>query len=150
MMKRSVILAAVLAVAWMMSGRQATESTRAADTDDKEVVKKDTKAPYVHTVIFHLKKDAPKDAAEGLIADAHELLAKIPTVRELRVGRPAKKGTPELANKDFAVALVIFFDDYDGLKTYIDHPKHKKYVERNVKNLDDQKLYIYDFENQKK
>ena len=149
-MKRSMILAAVLAVAWMMSGRQAAETIRAEDKADKPVVKKDKAAPYVHTVIFHLKEDAAKGAAEGLITDAHELLARIPTVRELRVGRPAEKGTPNRAKKDFAVALVIFFDDFDGLKTYIDHPMHKKYVERNIKNIDDQKLFIYDFENQKK
>src|SRR6516225_8386750 len=106
MMKRSMILAAVLAVAWMMSGRQAAETIRAEDKADKPVVKKDKAAPYVHTVIFHLKEDAAKGAAEGLITDAHELLARIPTVRELRVGRPAEKGTPNRAKKDFAVALV--------------------------------------------
>jgi hypothetical protein len=150
MMKRSMILAAVLAVAWLMSGRQATEAIRADDKADKPVVKKDKAAPYVHTVVFHLNEDAPKDAAKSLITDAHELLAKIPCVRELRVGRPAEKGTPNLAKKDYAVALVIFFDDADALKTYIDHDLHKKYVERNMKNIDRSKILIYDFENQKK
>jgi hypothetical protein len=149
-MKRSLILAAVLAVAWMMSGRQTIEATRLADKEDKPVVKKDKPAPFVHTVIFYLNEDAPKDAAKGLITDAHELLAKIPCVRELRVGPPAEKGTPNLAKKDYAVALVIFFDDADGLKTYIDHDLHKKYVERNMKNINRDKLAIYDFENQKK
>src|SRR4051794_28005100 len=80
---------------------------------EKEPAKKP--ARYVHTVIFTLTKDAPKDEEAQLIADCHEILGKIPEVEQLRAGRPAEKGTPKLAKKDFNVALTIVFDDYDGL-----------------------------------
>ena len=33
---------------------------------------------YVHSVIFYIKKDAPKDTADGLVKDSYELLGKIP------------------------------------------------------------------------
>src|SRR5262249_51172540 len=107
-------------------------------------------APYVHTVIFHVKKDAPAGEAQALIAGAHELLSKIPSVRSLRIGRPADRGTPDLAKKDFQVGLLVLFDDFDGLKAYLDHPLHLQYVERHLKHVDTEKLLVYDFVNQTK
>ena len=145
-MKRSLVLAAVLAVAALAAGNHATGGQR----DGPDDVKKEVKPPYIHTVIFTVKKDAPEASAEGLIHDAHELLTKIPTVRELRCGRPADKATPDVAKKDYTVGLVVFFDDYDGLKTYLDHPNHLKYVEKHLKNIDRDKLVVYDFVNQQK
>jgi len=104
--------------------------------------------PYVHTVVFYMKKDTPPAKVEAMIADCHSVLAKIPTVRSLWVGRPAAKGSPEVAIKDYNVALVILFDNYDGLKTYIDHPSHVKLVETYSPSFD--KVLVYDFENQAK
>src|SRR5256885_1804924 len=89
-MKRMLVLSAILA------GMLATYSlSRSAVADDK------ADAPYVHCVIFTLKKDAPKDEAKALVADAHELLAKIPTVRSLKIGPPAEKSTPTFAVTDY-------------------------------------------------
>jgi hypothetical protein len=105
-------------------------------------------APYVHAVIFYLKKDAPKDEAKALIADASELLAKIPSVRSIKAGVPADKSTPKFAVTDYQVGLLVLFDNYDGLKTYIDHPLHQKYVEKHEKHIE--KVLVYDFLNQAK
>jgi hypothetical protein len=140
-MKRNLLALAALAVVGMLL---------AGAAEKKEDAPKKTKAPYVHTVIFTLKKDAPKDAAEAMIADCHELLAKIPSVRELRAGRPAEKGTPNLAKKDFSVALTVFFDDYDGLMAYDKHELHKKFVEKHLPHIELERLLVYDFENQPK
>jgi hypothetical protein len=106
--------------------------------------------PYVHVVIFHVKPDAPADAAEGLIADAHEMLAKIPSVRALRAGRPAEMVSPKFGRKDYQVGLMILFDNYEGLKAYDEHPLHAQYVKKHINNIDVTKLLVYDFENQKK
>jgi hypothetical protein len=107
-------------------------------------------APYVHVVIFYLKPEAPSGAVQEMIADAHELLAKIPSVRGVQAGRPAAQATPDLAQKDYQVGLVVLFDNYDGLKTYLDHPLHTKYVEKHGKHVEMKKLQIYDFINQQK
>jgi hypothetical protein len=107
-------------------------------------------ASYVHAVIFHLKKDAPDDEVSALIRDAHELLGKIPSVRELRVGRPAEKGTPDFAKKDFQVGLLVLFDDFQGLETYLDHPQHQTFLDRHGSHVDLEKLQVYDFVDQKK
>jgi hypothetical protein len=116
-----------------------------------EETKKDnkTQAPYVHVVIFRMKKDAPKDAVEKAIADCHELLAKIPKV-SVRAGRPAAKGTPGVPKMEYDFALLVLVDDAAGLKTYLEHPFHLKFVEKHNPSFDMTKLQVFDFMNQTK
>lgn len=132
-MIRRLGLVALLGLAW------ATAGVRAADQ---------AAPPYVHAVIFYLKKDAPKGEVGKMIADSHELLGKIPTVRKLWVGRPAEMATPEYAVKDYQVGLMVLFDDFAGLKTYLDHPLHTEYLKRHGEFWD--KVPVYDFVNQTK
>jgi hypothetical protein len=104
-------------------------------------------APFVHSVVFYLKKDAPKDAAAKMIADSHTLLAKIPSVKGVWVGRPSKQSTPKVGLTDYQVGLLVLFDNADGLKIYLDHELHTEYVNRHLKHVD--RVMVYDFENQK-
>jgi hypothetical protein len=122
---------------------------------EREKVAKDEKAavkapPYVHVVVFRLAKDAPEGEAEALITDCHDMLAKISSVRELKVGRPAEKATPNVAKKDFQVALLVLFDDADGLKTYLDDKLHLDFINKHGKHWDREKLEVFDFQNQPK
>ena len=135
-MKRMLVLAAVLTGVALMG------------VNFPAIAADDPKAPYVHCVIFYLKKDAPKDEAKALIADAHELLAKIPTVRLIKIGPPAEKSSPKVAVTDYQIGLLVLFDNYDGLKTYLDHDLHLKYVDKHMKHID--KVLVYDFQNEKK
>lgn len=111
--------------------------------------KKDTAAPLVHSVIFYLKADAPSGTADEIIADCHEMLAKIPTVRLLKAGRPLE-GSSGMVKKDYAVALFILFDDAAGLKTYAEHPQHRKFVAKYLSKFDASKFAVYDFLDAKK
>lgn len=104
-------------------------------------------APFTHVVLFTLKKDVNAEQVQTLIADSHEMLEKIPTVRSLKAGRPAEKGTP-IASKEYQVGLLVNFDDSDGLKTYIDHEEHQGFVKKHEKEFE--KVVIYDFVNQAK
>src|SRR5947209_813234 len=65
----------------------------------------------VHVVIFHLKDGSSDDDARGLIADAHEMLAKIPSVREVVAGRQLKTARADQADKGFDVGLFVRFED---------------------------------------
>jgi hypothetical protein len=113
--------------------------------------KKPEKAPnYVHVVVFTLKKDAPKDAVAAAVADCHEMLEKIPSVRGLKVGRPAEMASPQFVKKDYDFALLVLVDDYAGLKAYLEHADHLKFVEKHGKNFDTEKLQVFDFSDQKK
>jgi hypothetical protein len=136
MLRKSCLLAVLVAAAVCFSLRHGTAETPPA---------KD--APFTHVVVFQLKGDAPESEAEALITDAHELLGKIPTLRALRVGRPSAKGS-DIAKKDYQVALMILFDDADGLKTYDGHELHQKYVQKHRAFFD--QVTVYDFSDQPK
>lgn len=136
----AVIAAAVAVIAFQQF------SGEAGSQEKKKKVEK-APAPYVHAVIFYLKKDAPKKADERMIEDAHKLLAKIPSVRSVRAGHPAAKHTPKIAVTDYQVGLLVIFDDADGLHTYIDHELHTEYVKRHEKHVE--KVLVYDFVDRK-
>jgi stress responsive alpha/beta barrel protein len=107
-------------------------------------------APLVHCVIFRMKKDAPADAVDQVIADCHKMLAKIKSVRSVRAGRPAQTGTDEKLKKPFDVGLLVLCDDVAGLKAYIDDPLHKEFVAKYGKYFDIEQLQVFDFEDAKK
>lgn len=147
-MFRKMLVVAGLAVVGIVLWAGVSAPGRSAGQADTSKARKSPS--YVHAVIFHVKKDAPEGEASALIRDAHELLQKIPSVRELRVGRPAEKSTPNFAKKDFQVGLLVLFDDYQGLETYLEHPLHQKYLENHGEHVDLEKLQVYDFVDQMK
>ena len=147
-MIRTLSFGAALALAVLVTGAAAAiEPIKPAAAVDK------APAPVtVHTVIFRMKKDAPADAADKVVADCHAMLETIPTVRILKVGRPlpADQATPKVAAQDYDVALVIFFDDAAGLKTYLEHDTHQAFVKKYGPYFDMDKLQVFDFGDQKK
>ena len=138
-MIRTLSLAAVLGLAALPA--VAAEPAKAPATDKA--------ASYVHVVLFHLKKDVGANAAEEVIAGCHTLEA-IPTVRALKVGRPAPEdqSTPKVASRDYDVALTVLFDDAAGLKVYLEHETHLKFVKDYSKDFET--VQVFDFIDQKK
>jgi hypothetical protein len=139
-MRRTLPFAMVLVVLGAANAVPAEQTT--AD--------KKAHAPYVHAVIFRMKKDAPKDAVEKAIRDCHEMLAKVPSVRSVRAGRPATKGTPDVPKMEYDFGLLVLVDDADGLKEYLEHPLHLQFVKKHGPYFDLEKLQVFDFMNQSK
>ncbi|MHB1423186.1 MAG: Dabb family protein [Gemmataceae bacterium] len=121
----------------------------AALADEAKSAKKG-RAPFAHVVIFRMKKDAPNDAVDKALADCQELLAKIPAVHSVRAGRPAEKGTPDVPKMKYDFGLLVLVEDADGLKSYLEHPLHLKFVEKHGPYFDMEKLQVFDFHNQSK
>ncbi|GBD35354.1 hypothetical protein HRbin36_00466 [bacterium HR36] len=111
--------------------------------DEMKKLRGIVQAPYVHVVLFYLKSDAPNNHADTLVQDCQQLLGKIPSVRHVWAGPPAKQATPEVAQQDFQVGLVVLFDNYDDLKKYLDHPLHNKFVAKHNRYL--QRVIVHDF-----
>jgi len=107
-------------------------------------------APFAHVVIFRMKEGAPKDAVEKAITDCHELLAKIPSVRSIRAGRPAARSTPDVPKMQYDFALLVLVEDADGLEAYLKHPLHLEFVKRHGPYFDREKLQVFDFLDQRK
>jgi hypothetical protein len=142
-MIRKAVWITAFALVWVLSSDCSAEPVKAAAEDKKPVAQE---APFVHVVIFRVKKDAPEGEVDALIADCKEMLSKIPSVKGLKVGRPAEKGTPEIAKTDYQIGLLVLFADADGLKTYLEHEQHVKFVEKHGKFLIPEKLEVFDFQ----
>ena len=74
--------------------------------------------------------------------------ASAASARSLTAAMPAEKSTPKYARTDYHVGLLVLFDNYEGLQTYLDHPLHLKYIEKHGKYWDT--VPVYDFVNQRK
>ncbi|HTU23015.1 MAG TPA: Dabb family protein [Gemmataceae bacterium] len=140
-MRRSLLFAMVL----MLIGVTARTTPAEEPKADKK-----GHAPYVHFVVFRMKKDAPKDVVEKAITDCHELLAKIPSVRSVRAGRPAAHGTPDVPKMQYDFALLVLVENAEGLQGYLKHPSHLNYVKKYERFFDMEKLQVFDFLNQMK
>jgi hypothetical protein len=134
----------ILALAGVFAGTVAGQEDREA-----KPAKPAAAAPLAHVVLIKLKADAPDGAADELIADCHKMLGKIPTVRGLKAGRPAKSEGPFL-KKDYDVGLLILFADEKGLKAYIDHDLHKAFVKKHAPRFAKGGLRVFDFVDGKK
>lgn len=87
-------------------------------------------AKFVHAVFFTLKENTPEAEIDSLIADADQLLAKIPSVRKIDSGRRDTRMDRDVNDKDFTVGLVVYFDDKEGHDVYSAHPLHQQYIEK--------------------
>jgi hypothetical protein len=147
--RRKTLVVAILAICGLAGWLGLSGRARTANADEKAGAEK--APPLVHTVILYLKKDAPEGEVDALIADAHELLRPIPSVRDLRAGKPAENPKPDNFTKnDYQVGLLVLFDNLAGLDAYLKHPMHLKFVDKHKKYIDFDKLLVYDFVNQKK
>src|SRR4026209_1960748 len=81
----------------------------------------------VHVVLFSPRPDlSPSDRTA--VFDALQSAAKdIPSIKSLRVGKRVKHSLPgyeQMMRDDYEYAVLIEFDDVEGLKAYLQHPAH--------------------------
>jgi hypothetical protein len=101
----------------------------------------DSKYPVVHHVFFWLKNPGSKEDRDKLIAGV-KTLAKIETVRELRVGVVASTEKLDVVDNSWAVSELMFFSDLAGQAVYQTHPIHLEFI-KNCSSLWE-KVIVYD------
>lgn len=99
------------------------------------------KYPVVHHVFFWLKNTGSAEDRDKLVAGV-KTLAKIETVRELRVGVVASTEKREVVDNSWGVSELIFFSDLAGQATYQNHPIHLEFI-KNYSHLWS-KVIVYD------
>jgi hypothetical protein len=93
-----------------------------------------------HVVLIRLKPGLGESAGDELMAQARQLLAPIPVVRNLRLGR----GLGKKAEVDFPYSLVMEFENESALESYQVHPDHRRFVEKVVDPIQaDKKVFDY-------
>jgi hypothetical protein len=95
-----------------------------------------------HVVICWLNEHGNKEAHQKLIEVSRGFSA-IPGVIDVRAGRviPSER---EIVDSSFDVAIYLSFENEQKLFEYLNHPIHKKAVEKMLKPLV-RKVVVYDF-----
>ena len=86
------------------------------------------KQMLTHHVFFWLKNAASKEDLAKLIEGVNTL-QKIETVREFKLGTPAKTTKREVIDDSYALSLYTRFNDIAGHDVYQEHAIHKKFIE---------------------
>ena len=93
-----------------------------------------------HVVLIRLKPGLGESAGDELLEQAKQLLAPIPVVRNLRLGR----GLGKKAEVDLPYCLVMEFEDEKALESYQGHPDHRRFVEKVVDPIQAEKK-VFDY-----
>jgi hypothetical protein len=81
----------------------------------------------LHVVLLRPKPDLPRDGRDAVVRDLQHAAAEIPTIRRLRIGHRVRHGLPgyeQAMHEDYEYALLMEFDDLEGLTSYLTHPAH--------------------------
>ena len=101
----------------------------------------ENKYPIVHHAFFWLKNPGSKEDRDKLVSGV-KTLAKIETVRELRVGIVASTEKRDVVDNSWAVSELMFFSDLAGQAAYQNNPIHLDFI-KNYSHLWD-KVVVYD------
>lgn len=99
------------------------------------------KYPVVHHALFWLKNPSSMEDRAKLVAGV-KTLAKIKTVKELRVGVVASTEKRDVVDNSWGVSELMFFEDLEGQASYQTDPIHLEFI-KNCSHLWD-KVIVYD------
>jgi hypothetical protein len=105
-----------------------------------------------HVILFKPKAGVTAEERQSVLDGLHAVATKIPTIRRVRVGRRVRHGLPgyeQFMREDFEYAMVVEFDDLDGLKAYLAHPDHAALGRHFVQSSAAALAYDYEMEDWK-
>ena len=97
---------------------------------------------FSHVVIFWTDPAKP-EAADAVIAGAHQLLKPIPGMTHFHVGKMVPSHRP-VVEQSYQVALNTVFTSKQAQDDYQVHPQHLEFVAQCVKPFV-KKVVVYDF-----
>ena len=92
-----------------------------------------------HLVLYRLKPGTSSDDEHKLIAQAQREIAKLPGVKNLKVGRNIQS-----SGDSYAVGLSMDFESAEALETYRVHPDHQAFVKSVVEPVVNE-IWRFDF-----
>jgi hypothetical protein len=82
-----------------------------------------------HIVLFKPQVSLTTDERRSILDAVTASATRVPGVRACRVGRRVLHGLPgyeQAMRQDYEFALILEFDDVDGLRAYLTHPEHAR------------------------
>jgi hypothetical protein len=80
-----------------------------------------------HIVLFRPRASLSADERQAVSSSLASLVKNCPEIRACRVGQRIRHGLPgyeQAMREDFEYALLLDFDTVEGLKQYLQHPRH--------------------------
>jgi len=81
-----------------------------------------------HVILFKPQPELTPGERQAVLDGLKAAASSIPTIRRLRVGHRVLHRLPgyeQMMREDFEYAVVVEFDDVEGLTTYLAHPQHE-------------------------
>jgi hypothetical protein len=94
---------------------------RAAETD----------GPQLAHMVFFTLKDSSQEARQRFVASCQKYLTGHKGTASFSIGVKAEDVEEPVSVKDFDVALHVVFEDRASRDVYLEHPRHKQFVEEN-------------------
>jgi hypothetical protein len=87
--------------------------------------------PQLAHMVFFTLKDHSKESREKFVASCQKYLADHEGTAYFSVGTIAEDVEEPVSVRDFDVALHVVFQDKAARDSYLEHPRHKQFVEEN-------------------
>jgi hypothetical protein len=103
----------------------------------------------VHIVMFQPRGDLDATTRETLLEEIATASKTIPSVRRMRVGPRAQHGLPgyeQAMTTDYGYAMIVEFDDREGLIAYLRHPAHQAIGHHFTASAERSLAYDYEME----
>lgn len=82
-----------------------------------------------HYVLFWLKESLSEKEKKDF-TQFFEELKKVPTIKSLHYGSPAKTTQRDVVDNSFSYNLLVYFDNMEDLVVYETHPIHLEAIEK--------------------
>lgn len=135
-------IAAGLALVLVLAGAAAVlAAPRTASTTPPGTPAAGAAKPLAHMVFFTLK-DPTRENIDAMVASCHKYLSGHEGALHFSVGVIAEDVVEPVSVRDFHVALHFVFDSKESELKYIEHPRHKTFVEENLPKFE--KVRVFD------
>jgi Stress responsive A/B Barrel Domain len=101
----------------------------------------------VHVILYKPRTDLADDMRQQIVEGLATAATAIPSIRRLRVGKRVKHCRPgyeQAMPTDFEYAVIVEFDDVDGLTAYLAHPAHNAIGGHFTASASDSLAYDYE------
>jgi Stress responsive A/B Barrel Domain len=101
---------------------------------------------FLHIVLFRPKPGISESDRQAMLDALRVASTEIPSVKRFQIGARITHGGAyeKLMTEDYPYAAVIELEDVEGLKRYLEHPKHEEVGKLFYELLD--RGLVYDYE----
>jgi hypothetical protein len=100
-----------------------------------------------HIVLFRPRASLSPGEQQEIVQAVSTVVSRCSSVRSCRIGRRVRHGLPgyeQAMDGGFEYALVLDFDDLDGLRAYLTHPDHARLGDAFTSAADASLAYDYE------